>query len=231
MLDPETDRTYLSLRQTNQVVDADLSRIFFDDLALQSARFETCTASDTRFVGGELIASHWDRCRFSKCQFSNINFAEACFENCCFFDSDRASGSAFRSCELRAATFRNCDLSMSTFFVCDLFDVKFTGCRMRGVTFEKPSFAQSLKKPGRSKKTPRSTASFANCNLADAVLKETDFSSCGLIDCELVERGPHGSVIRQQFVSWFQPHRRVAASCEFLRRGFAGRKPHGFRPA
>jgi fluoroquinolone resistance protein len=186
MLDPETDRTYLSLRQTNRAVHADLSRIFFDDLPLESARFESCTASDTRFVGGELIASHWDRCNFSKCGFSNINFADACFENCSFFDSDRASGSAFRSCELRTAIFRNCDLSMSTFFVCDLFDVKFSGCRMRGVAFEKPSFAQSLRKSGRSKKNTRTTATFESCNLADAILKGTDFSSCSLIDCELV---------------------------------------------
>jgi fluoroquinolone resistance protein len=193
MHDPETDPAYLSLRQSNQAVNADLSRIVFDEHRLQSAHFEKCTASNTRFVSGELIESSWDQCRFSKCEFSNINFADARFENCSFFDSDGASGCAFRFCELRTATFKNCDLSMSMFFVCDLFDVKFSGCRMRGATFEKPSFTQSVRKPARAKKPLRSAATFENCNLTDAFLKDADFSSCSLIDCSLANSDLKGA--------------------------------------
>ena len=185
MSERDQDAIRIALRRSEKLVAADLSEFSFDDEVLDSAAFEDCGADSTRFVGGELAASHWTRSRFNQCEFANLIFSGARFEDCRFFDNDSAKGCTFRYCDLRGATFRNCDLMLATFRACALWDVTFSGCRMSGATFEKPDFAFATSRPTKSKKTVRPAGTFERCKMDNAVLREADLSSLRIIDCDL----------------------------------------------
>ena len=194
MREADLDAIYRELRQHNKIADTDLTGLSFDEATLESKHFDNCTAADGRFVGGDLLSSAWTKCRFTKCQFSNLNLAGARFENCRFFDSESRSGCLFRFCDLRGATFENCDLTMSTFFVCELCDVRFADCRMSGITFEKPSFAFTSRGAARLKRPVRLAGSFERCNVTNAIIKSSDFSSLKIIDCNLANAELEGTL-------------------------------------
>ena len=185
MQEADLDAIYRELRRHNKIADADLSGLSFDGDTFESAHFDNCSAADARFVGGDLLSSAWIKCRFTKCQLSNLNLAGARFENCRFFDSESTRGCLFRFCNLRGATFDICDLTLSSFSVCELCDVRFADCRMSGVTFEKPSFAFTSRSSARSKRPVRLAGSFERCNMTNAIIKSSDFSSLKIIDCNL----------------------------------------------
>lgn len=191
MVETGNDAIYEVLRRHGKVSGLDLSGFAFDEQPLGRTGFEKCTAANTRYVGGELQLSTWNGCRFSKCQFSNIELVGATFESCQFFDGE--SGSLFRFCELREATFENCDLALSTFLACGLHDVKFSNCRMPGVTFEKPAFG--LVRHPRSKKSVRVAGFFEKCNMANAIIRDSDFSSLKILDCDLASADLQGTLL------------------------------------
>ncbi|MGJ5204122.1 pentapeptide repeat-containing protein [Bradyrhizobium sp. HKCCYLR20261] len=185
MSEHDDDANRRTLQRTGGLVGADLSDFSFDDDLPDSARFEDCSASATRFVGGDLATSRWTRCRFSACEFANVNMSGAHFEDCRFFDTAASAGCTFRFCDLRGAVFRNCDLMLATFNACDLWDVTFSDCRMSGATFEKPAFAFRSPRATKAKKAVRLAGMFERCRLDNAVLREADLSSLRILDCDL----------------------------------------------
>ncbi|MGJ4992984.1 pentapeptide repeat-containing protein [Bradyrhizobium sp. HKCCYLS3077] len=184
---PEHDHDAIrrALQRNERLVGVDLSEFSFDDDLTESAQFEDCSATVTRFVGGDLATSRWTRSRFSACEFANVNLSGAQFEDCRFFDTAGTAGCTFRFCDLRGAVFRNCDLMLATFNACDLWDVTFSDCRMSGATFEKPAFAFRLPGGTKGKKAVRLAGMFERCRLDNAVLREADLSSLRILDCDL----------------------------------------------
>ena len=183
MIKHEAATILRDLQRTNKAEKADLSQLAFSAVDLETPHFIDCTASNARFVGGDLTNSTWSKCVVSKCEFVSMNFSGATFSHCRYFDADAAHADpvTFRFCELRESRFKGCDLTCVTFVSCDLFDVKFSDCRMRGAKFERPSFARRF-----GKKYIQSAGTFERCNLTDSALREVDFSSCCITDSELV---------------------------------------------
>jgi len=223
MSSPSHDEIIECLAHDGGLDGVELSDFKFGRLGADTEYFfRNCTLKNTRIKDVALRASHWQDCDFVNCEFVSCNLREAVFENCQFFSIDTVEGGAFRFCNLESACFKSCDLSLSKLLGCDAYDVEFADCKMVGFRVENTGFAREF---GLIK---RNSATFSGCNMADAGLNKTDFSTCVFKDCDLSDVDLSHAALRSSEMTQCNLHGAELRACSLSGSDLRGSVLDGF---
>ena len=101
-----------------------LTRVTFDGGLFRRTRFRDVWIEGTRWIGSDLVGSHWQ----------NVHVVNGVFAGTQCFDA-RLERVLIRECKLDSVNFRDTKLTDVHFVDCQLKDVDFGSAELRGVTF------------------------------------------------------------------------------------------------
>lgn len=168
------------LEKTASCHDTELQSFDFEQIGgNDELTFENCIVKGSKIKGDVLVASQWKSCLFENCEFVGAELREIQFIKCKFFDSENASGTEFRFCNLDHAKFLECNISLSKFDGCNSYESSFKGCMMRGCQFKNTDFSREMGK------ITVNNAEFLNCELTDSTFSGLNLNSCVFKHCNL----------------------------------------------
>jgi uncharacterized protein YjbI with pentapeptide repeats len=136
-----------------------------------NAHFTDETFEKQDYTTTPLPKGEYDNCRFVQCNFADANLSHYKFSEC---------------------SFDNCNLSMINTTETALRDIKFKGCKMLGIHFEKcneflfrVSFDNCLLNFSSFYKRNLKKAVFKNCSLRETDFTEADLSGAVFENCDL----------------------------------------------